>query len=128
VVKASSVLTPGIRDFTRIPDAIELPHLLDIQRRSFEQLLKVGVNEMLAEFSPIEDPGGKMDLYLDEAIFEQPKITPDECREQGATYAASLKLRCRLVNRQTGEILVQDVFAGEFPMMGNDGVFIINGT
>ncbi|MGA0958845.1 MAG: DNA-directed RNA polymerase subunit beta [Ilumatobacteraceae bacterium] len=110
-----------------------MPDLLDIQRRSFEHFLKVGLAETFRDISPIEDFSGNLRLELeydpeDELLCPPPKFTVEECREKGHTYQSSILVRARFSNRSTGEIREQLVFMGDFPMMTEKGTFIVNGT
>ena len=110
-----------------------MPDLLDIQRQSFQQFLKVGLDETFRYISPIEDFSGNLRLELeydpeDELLCPPPKFTVEECREKGHTYQSSILVRARFSNRATGEIREQLVFMGDFPMMTEKGTFIVNGT
>ena len=119
--------------FANLDERLEMPELLDIQRRSFEHFLKVGLAETFRDISPIEDFSGNLRLELeydpeDELLCPPPKFTVEECREKGHTYQSSILVRARFSNRSTGEIREQLVFMGDFPMMTEKGTFIVNGT
>ena len=119
--------------FANLDERLEMPDLLDIQRRSFEHFLKVGLAETFRDISPIEDFSGNLRLELeydpeDELLCPPPKFTVEECREKGHTYQSSILVRARFSNRSTGEIREQLVFMGDFPMMTEKGTFIVNGT
>ena len=126
--------------FARIPEVAPIPNLIKVQRDSFEWFLREGLKELFAEISPIQDfTSRNMDLEL--AVpgpdgepgysFGLPKMSEDECREHDTTYAAPLKVRMRLKiksGENAGEIKEQDIFMGDFPLMTDNGTFIINGA
>ena len=127
--------------FARIAEVAPIPNLIKVQRDSFEWFLREGLKELFAEISPIQDfTSRNMDLEL--AVpgpdpsepgysFGQPKMSEDECREHDLTYAAPLKVRMRLKiksGENAGEIKEQDIFMGDFPLMTDNGTFIINGA
>jgi DNA-directed RNA polymerase subunit beta len=127
--------------FARIAEVAPIPNLIKVQRDSFEWFLREGLKELFAEISPIQDfTGRNMDLEL--AVpgpdpsepgysFGTPKMSEDECREHDLTYAAPLKVRMRLKiksGENAGEIKEQDIFMGDFPLMTDNGTFIINGA
>ncbi len=119
--------------FANLDERLEMPDLLDIQRRSFQHFLKAGLAETFRDISPIEDFSGNLRLELeydpdDEMLSPPPKFTVEECREKGHTYQSSILVRARFSNRATGEIREQLVFMGDFPMMTEKGTFIVNGT
>src|SRR5947207_8721159 len=126
--------------FARITEVAPIPNLIKVQRDSFEWFLREGLKELFAEISPIQDfTSRNMDLEL--AVpgpdnepgysFGLPKMSEDECREHDVTYAAPLKVRMRLKiksGENAGEIKEQDIFMGDFPLMTDNGTFIINGA
>ncbi len=128
------------RSFARIPEVAPIPNLIKIQRDSFDWFVKEGLKELFAEISPIQDfTGRNMDLEL--AVggpegetgysFGTPKMSEDECREHDLTFAAPLKVRMRLKiksGENAGEIKEQEIFMGDFPLMTENGTFIINGA
>jgi DNA-directed RNA polymerase subunit beta len=114
--------------FAKIPEVLPLPDLLEVQRRSFEWFIEDGLAEILEEISPIEDFTGGLALELTDHRFGDAPLSLEECRERDANFARPLFVTARFQNRQTGEIKEQQVFLGDFPMMTEDGVFIINGT
>ncbi|GIU91315.1 MAG: DNA-directed RNA polymerase subunit beta [Acidimicrobiia bacterium] len=114
--------------FAKIPEVLPLPDLLAIQRESFQWFLDEGLREIFDEISPIEDFTGNLALELTDHRFGDPPLTIEECKERDANYARPLFVTARFMNRQTGEIKEQQVFLGDFPMMTDNGVFIINGT
>src|SRR3984893_18179017 len=126
--------------FARINEVAPIPNLIKVQRDSFEWFLREGLKELFAEISPIQDFTGR-NLDLELAVpgpdgepgyaFGQPKMSEDECREHDVTYAAPLKVRMRLKiksGENAGEIKEQDIFMGDFPLMTDNGTFIINGA
>ncbi len=128
------------RSFARITEVAPIPNLIQVQRDSFEWFTREGLKELFAEISPIQDfTGRNMDLFL--AVqgldgepgfsFGTPKMSEDECREHDVTYAAPLKVRMRLKiksGENAGEEKEQDIFMGDFPLMTDNGTFIINGA
>ena len=115
-------------NFGKILDITNMPHLLDIQKKSFQWFLKEGLMEVLKDISPIEDFTGSMSLEFLNYSFDKVNSTPDECKMQDMSYTAPLKVLSRFINKETGEIKEQEVFMGDFPMMTEKGTFIINGT
>ena len=115
--------------FRRIPELIEVPFLLDVQLKSFENFLKQGIRDILDEFNPITDYSGKVEIYfLDYYFSDDGKYTIQECLRRGQMYVTSLKVKVRVVFKETGEVLEQEVFLGDIPMMTKSGYFIINGV
>ncbi len=115
-------------NFGKIPDLMNMPNLLDIQKKSFQWFLEEGLMEVLKDISPIEDFTGSMSLEFLNYSFDNVISTPDECKMQDMSYTAPLKVLSRFINKETGEIKEQEVFMGDFPMMTEKGTFIINGT
>ena len=115
-------------DFGKIPKIMEMPHLLDIQRESFQWFLDEGLLEALKDISPIEDFTGNMSLEFINYSFDEDIASPDDCKMQDMSYTAPLKVLTRFINKETGEIKEQEVFMGDIPMMSDKGTFIINGT
>jgi len=114
--------------FSGLPEVLELPDLIAVQRRSFNHFIEEGIAEVLADISPIEDFTGALKLELADHVFDPPKHTEEECRAKDMTYARPLFVTARFMNAATGEIKEQTVFMGDFPMMTARGTFIINGT
>ncbi len=114
--------------FAKIPEVLPLPDLLAVQHDSFRWFLEEGLREIFEEISPIEDFTGTLALELTDHRFGDPPMSIEECRERDANYARPLFVTARFLNKQTGEIKEQQVFLGDFPMMTENGVFIINGT
>jgi DNA-directed RNA polymerase subunit beta len=127
---AASVLRTR-RSFARLNKPLDVPNLIDIQRRSFEWLTEPsagGLRETIDDISPIEDYTGNLAVQFGEFVFDQPVAPIDECREKDLTYARPLTVTVAFINRETGEIREQSVFMGDFPWMTERGTFIINGT
>ena len=119
--------------FATLPETLELPDLLAVQRASFEWFLKDGLREAFEDISPIKGFSDDLQLELefdpdDEDLCPKPKFTVAECRERDMTYAAPVFVRARFLNKPTGEIKEQTVFMGDFPKMTEKGTFVINGT
>jgi len=119
------------RSFARLTKPLEVPNLIDIQRRSFEWLTDPktgGLRETIDDVSPIEDYTGNLAVQFGELVFDEPVASLEQCREKDLTYARPLTITVAFVNRETGEIREQSVFMGDFPWMTDRGTFIINGT
>ena len=114
--------------FGKIPEAMELPNLISVQRESFERFKDEGLREAFKESSPIQSQNHVLEVTFGEHQFGDPAHTVEECREKDMTYQAPLLTDVRLTNKETGEIKEQLVFMGDFPMMTDQGTFIINGT
>ena len=115
-------------NFGKIKEVMEMPNLIEIQRKSFEWFLNEGLLEMFQDISPIQDFTGNLVLEFIDYTLGEPKWDIDECKERDVTYAAPLKVRVRLINKDTGEVKEQEVFMGDFPLMTENGTFIINGA
>jgi DNA-directed RNA polymerase subunit beta len=116
------------RSFARINEVLELPNLIEIQTASYEWFLEEGLREMFHDISPIEDFTGNLSLEFVDYALGEPKYDVDECKERDVTYAAPLRVKVRLHNKETNEVKEQDVFMGDFPLMTETGTFIINGA
>jgi DNA-directed RNA polymerase subunit beta len=119
------------RTFARLDKPIEVPNLIDIQKKSFAWLVDPeggGLRETIDDISPIEDYTGNLAVQFGEFTFDNPVASLDECREKDLTYARPLTVTVGFINRETGEIREQSVFMGDFPWMTDRGTFIINGT
>lgn len=115
--------------FSKIKDVLDIPYLIEVQKTSYENFLKSGIREVLNDYSPITDYSGKIELhFLDYSLDGPPKYNEKECKDRDTTYAAPLKVKVMLVNRESGEVLEQEVFMGDFPLMTPAGSFIINGA
>jgi len=128
---ASADATRTRRSFARLTKSLDVPNLIDIQRRSFEWLTDPatgGLRETIDDISPIEDYTGNLAVQFGDFTFDEPVASLEECREKDLTYARPLTVTVAFVNRETGEIREQSVFMGDFPWMTERGTFIINGT
>ena len=116
------------RSYSRINEVLELPNLIEIQQKSYQWFLEEGLREMFQDISPIEDFTGNLVLEFIDYSLGEPKYTVEEAKERDVTYAAPLRVKVRLINKETGEVKEQEVFMGDFPLMTETGTFIINGA
>ncbi|MGE5482629.1 MAG: DNA-directed RNA polymerase subunit beta, partial [Bacteroidota bacterium] len=116
------------QSYGRIREIIDLPDLIEIQRKSFDWFIKYGLNQAFRDISPIEDFTGNLILQFESCELGEPKYTPEECKEKDAIYSAPLKVRVQLIHKDTGEVKEQEVFMGDLPLMTEKGTFIINGA
>ncbi|MCZ6456535.1 MAG: DNA-directed RNA polymerase subunit beta, partial [Actinobacteria bacterium] len=114
--------------FGKIPEVLPLPDLIAVQHESFQWFLDEGLREIFNEISPIEDFTGSLALELTNHRFNDPVMSLEDAKERDSNYARPLFVTARFMNRGTGEIKEQQVFLGDFPIMTDKGVFIINGT
>ena len=115
--------------FAKINEVCEMPNLIDVQTQSYKWFVEEGLSEVLEDVSPIRDTTNTLSLeFADYHFSEETKYSQEECKERETTYATSLTVKVRLINRETGEIKEQDVFMGEFPLMTEKGTFIYNGA
>lgn len=115
--------------YSRIEEVVDIPDLIEVQRSSYEWFVEEGLKEVFEDISPIQDYTGNLILeFVDYYINEEPKYTEDEARERDANFSAPLKVKVRLINKDTGEVKEQEVFMGDFPLMTQKGTFIINGA
>jgi DNA-directed RNA polymerase subunit beta len=114
--------------FAKLVDVLDLPNLIEIQRSSYQWFLERGLKETFDEISPILDFTGNLILEFVTYSLGEPKYSVEECKERDVTYAAPLKAKVRLHNKETGEVKEQEVFMGDFPLMTDKGTFIINGA
>ncbi|EHL76280.1 MULTISPECIES: DNA-directed RNA polymerase subunit beta [Bacillus] len=116
------------RSYARISEILELPNLIEIQTSSYQWFLDEGLREMFQDISPIEDFTGNLSLEFIDYSLGEPKYSVEEAKQRDATYSAPLRVKVRLVNKETGEVKDQEVFMGDFPLMTETGTFIINGA
>ncbi|MBX6723316.1 MAG: DNA-directed RNA polymerase subunit beta, partial [Dactylosporangium sp.] len=114
--------------FGHIKEVLDLPNLIEVQRKSYEWFLKEGLTQLFADISPIQDFTGNLALEFIDHVLGEPKYDVLECKERDWTYSAPLRVRVRLVNRETREVKEQEVFMGDFPLMTEQGTFVINGA
>ncbi|NIW00231.1 DNA-directed RNA polymerase subunit beta, partial [Candidatus Saccharibacteria bacterium] len=116
------------KSYSRIPDIIELPKLIEVQLRAFEAFKDTGLRELFDEISPIVSFNKSLELHFLDYRFDEPKYSEEECRERDITYSSPLWVKVRLINKETGEITEQEVFMGDFPVMTQNATFVINGA
>ena len=115
--------------FSRIGEVLEMPNLIEVQKNSYRWFLEEGLKEVFHDVSPITDYQGNLVLdFIDYHLDDQPKYSIAECKERDTTYAAPLRVRASLLNRETGEVKEQDIYMGDFPLMTDSGAFVINGA
>ncbi len=115
--------------YSKINEVLEMPNLIEVQKNSYQWFLDEGLKEVFEDISPITDFSGNLILeFVDFSLDSEPKYSIEECKERDATYAASLKVKARLYNRELDELKEQEIFMGDFPLMTETGTFIINGA
>jgi DNA-directed RNA polymerase subunit beta len=115
--------------YSKIDEVLEMPNLIEVQKNSYKWFLEKGLKEVFDDISPICDYTENLVLeFVDYYLDENPKYSVEECKERDVTYSKPLKVRVRLINRETGEVKEQEVFMGDFPIMTDQGTFIINGA
>jgi len=117
------------KSFARTQEIMDMPNLLEIQKSSYKWFLETGLREVFKDVDSVTDYSGNLELsFIDYSMNEKPKYSEEECKARDATYAAPLKVRVRLRNKETEEIKEQEIFMGDFPLMTDGGTFIINGA
>ncbi|MFC3803590.1 DNA-directed RNA polymerase subunit beta [Cohnella sp. GCM10012308] len=116
------------RSYARIHEVLDIPNLIEIQQQSYQKFLDDGLREIFQDISPISDFTGNLVLEFVDYSLGEPKYSVDESKERDVTYAAPLRVKVRLLNKETGEVKEQEVFMGDFPLMTETGTFIINGA
>lgn len=115
--------------FAKIDEVLQMPDLIEVQKKSYKWFLEEGLREVFREISPIESFTGNLALeFVDYRLENNPKYSVEECKDRDTTYAVPMKVKVRLTNRETGEIKESEVFMGDFPLMTEKGTFIINGA
>ena len=115
--------------YARVDEIMEMPNLLEIQKSSYKWFLDTGLHEVFRDVDSVTDYTGNLELsFIDYSMDEPPKYSEEECKARDATYAAPLKVRVRLTNKETMEIKEQEIFMGDFPIMTDGGTFVINGA
>ena len=115
--------------FNRINEVLDMPNLIEVQKNSYKWFLDEGLKEVFRDISAITDYQGNLVLdFIDYRMESTPKYSIEECKERDTTYAAPLRVRASLYNKETGEVKEQDIFMGDFPLMTESGTFIINGA
>ncbi len=117
------------KSYARIREILEMPNLIEIQKNSYKWFLETGLKEVFTDVDAITDYSGNLELsFVDYTLEDTPKYSVEECKERDATYAAPLKVKVRLRNKETEEIKEQEIFMGDFPIMTRTGTFVINGA
>ncbi|MCQ2558785.1 MAG: DNA-directed RNA polymerase subunit beta, partial [Oscillospiraceae bacterium] len=117
------------KSYARTQEIVDMPHLLDIQKNSYKWFMETGLRDVFKDVDAVTDYSGNLELsFIDYSMDEKPKYTEEECKARDATYAAPLKVKVRLHNKETGEIKEQEIFMGDFPLMTPSGTFVINGA
>lgn len=117
------------QSFSKINEVIDMPNLIGIQKDSYEWFLTDGIKEVFKDVSPVTDSNGKFELsFVDYRLDENTKYSIEECKERDATYAAPLRVTARLLNKETGELLDNEIYMGDLPLMTESGTFVINGS
>jgi len=116
------------RSYARIHEVLDVPNLIEIQQQSYQKFLDEGLREIFQDISPISDFTGNLVLEFIDYSLGEPKYSVDESKERDVTFAAPLRVKVRLLNKETGEVKEQEVFMGDFPLMTETGTFIINGA
>ena len=115
--------------FSKIDEALEMPNLIEVQKKSYQWFLDEGLMEVLRDVSPITDYSGNLQIeFVGYSIDPTPKYPVEECKERDVNYAAPLRVTVRLYNKQTGELMEREIFMGDFPLMTDNGTFVINGA
>ncbi len=116
--------------YARLEEVLEMPNLIEVQKNSYKWFLDEGLREVFRDVSPIQDYTGNLILEFPDYKLEDdnPKYSVEECKERDTTYSAPLKVKVRLINKETGEVKEQEIFMGDFPLMTDNGTFVINGA
>ena len=116
-------------NFAKVDEVAEPPYLLEIQKKPYQEFLEKGIGEVLEEYTPIVDYSDKAELhFLGYTIGDKPKYTKEECRRSRLNYTVPLKVNARLIIKETGEVMDQEVFMGDIPLMSEEGYFLVNGV
>ena len=114
------------KSYSKVDEIQDMPDLLEVQKSSYKWFLETGLREVFKDVASITDYSGNLELsFIDYSMDEKPKYTEEECKARDATYAAPLKVRARLRNKETEEIKEQEIFMGDLPLMTDGGTFII---
>jgi DNA-directed RNA polymerase subunit beta len=114
--------------YAKIQEVLDMPNLIEIQKNSYHWFVVDGLKEIFRDISPIQDFTGNLILEFVDYTLGEPKYSVDECKERDMTFAAPLRVKVRLINKETGEVKEQEVFMGDFPLMTDKGTFVINGA
>ncbi|MEG0693570.1 MAG: DNA-directed RNA polymerase subunit beta, partial [Oscillospiraceae bacterium] len=128
-VKPVQLGTNTRMSFAKINEVLEMPNLIEVQKKSYEWFVKQGLKEVFSDVSAITDYTGNLVLdFVGYRLDDEPKYSVAECKERDVTFAAPLRVTARLLNRETGEVKEQEIFMGDFPKMTESGTFVINGA
>ncbi|MBQ2091888.1 MAG: DNA-directed RNA polymerase subunit beta [Clostridia bacterium] len=128
-VKPTNLGSTTRMNFAKINEVMEMPNLIEVQKNSYKWFLDVGLKEVFRDVDEITDYTGNLVLeFIDYKLDETPKYSVKECKERDATYAAPLRVKVRLYNKETGEVKESDVYMGDFPLMTESDTFVINGA
>ena len=116
------------RNYSRIRNTYELKDLLEIQKKSYDRFITVGIKEVFDDLFPVENFSGTLSLEFGDYHFDKPRYSIKESKDRETTYSAPLRVDVRLFNRETGEVKEQEIFMGDMPMMTESGTFVINGA
>ena len=116
------------RNFSRIRNTYELKDLLEIQKKSYERFINIGIKEVFEDLFPVENFSGTLSREFGDYHFDEPRYSIKESKDRETTYSAPLRVEVRLLNRETGEVKEQEIFMGDMPMMTESGTFVINGA
>ena len=115
--------------FSKINEVIDMPNLIGIQKDSYEWFLNDGIKEVFRDVSPITDANGRYELsFISHRLDNKTKYTIEECKERDATYAVPIRVTARLLNKETGEFMDNEIYMGDLPLMTDSGTFVINGS
>lgn len=129
MVKTQRLGTTERMSFSKIDEVLEMPNLIEVQKKSYEQFVTEGIRDALADISPMTDYSGNLVIeFVEYSIDTAPKYTIEECKERDTNYASPFKVRVRLTNKVSGVLKEQEIYMGDFPRMTDSGTFIINGA
>jgi DNA-directed RNA polymerase subunit beta len=115
--------------FSKIEEVIEMPNLIEVQKKSFDDFVTKEIGQVLKDISPMTDYSGNLVIeFIDYTLSDPPKYTIAECKERDLNYASPFRVTVRLTNRSTGEVKEQEIYMGDFPIMTDSGTFVINGA
>ena len=129
MLKPQKLGTTVRQSFSKIEAATEMPNLIEVQKDSYKWFLEEGLNEVLRDVSPIKDYTGNLSIeFTDYTIDPNPRYSVEECKDRTVTYDAHMKVGVRLINKATGELKTAQVYMCDFPLMTDNGTFVINGA
>ncbi len=129
MVKPQKLGTVTRMSFSKIDEVLDMPNLLEVQKKSYQWFLEEGLREVLRDVSPIVDYSGNIYIeFIDYTLDENPKYPEEECKDRDVNFAAPLRVKVRLYNKNTEEVIDRVIYVGDFPLMTDNGTFIINGA